>query len=71
MKPLAEAAWYGDKRLLRRLIAEGFPVNEQDEHGYTALMYAAQAGSVERVVLLLELGADPTCTRATTPSTLL
>jgi hypothetical protein len=35
------------------------PVNESDSTGWTALMYAAQAGPVEAMRLLLQAGADP------------
>jgi hypothetical protein len=34
-------------------------VNEGDSSGWTALMYASQAGSVESMVALLSAGADP------------
>ena len=35
------------------------PVNQGDSSGWTALMYAAQAGSVDGMNLLLKAGADP------------
>ena len=59
MKPLHTAGWEGDVLTLNRLIAEGFPIDEQDDQRYSPLMYAAEAGHVEGVRLLLELGADP------------
>ena len=59
MKPLANAAWQGCDSTIRRLVTEGFSVYEQDGDGYTALMYASQAGHLQCVRLLLELGSDP------------
>ena len=49
----------GDVPVLRQAITEGVDVNARtlDEHEYTPLMFAAGAGQVEIVQLLLENGA--------------
>jgi ankyrin repeat protein len=50
---LVRAAKAGDAQLVARLLGEGRDVNEADESGWTALMYASQKGHVEVVRLLL------------------
>lgn len=57
-----EAAKNGDTETLNRLLAGEANVNEQDEHGWTPLNWAAGKGDVETVKLLLEHGADITLT---------
>lgn len=57
-----EAAKNEDRETLEKLLADGADVNEQDEHGWTPLNWAAGAGDVETVELLLEKGADVTQT---------
>jgi ankyrin repeat protein len=48
------------QEVISALIAEGAPVNCQDEHGQTALHWAAINGQADRVALLLKNGADGT-----------
>jgi len=43
----------------RLLIDAGANVNAQDDGGYTALMFAARAGEIAQMRLLLDHGADP------------
>ena len=57
-----EAAKNGERETLEKLLGEGGDVNEQDEHGWTPLNWAAGAGDVETVQLLLDKGADVTKT---------
>ncbi len=54
-----EAAKSGDLQVLRNL---GARVDEPDEVGWSALNWAAGAGCMEAVKLLLEMGADATLT---------
>lgn len=54
-----KAARVGDPSVLAILIDAGFPVNDMDESGGTALMAAAWEGHVEAVRRLLAAGADP------------
>lgn len=56
---LHEAVKSGDLAELKELIENKVSVDSQDEHGWTALMYAAQAGSQQQVALLLNAGALP------------
>jgi ankyrin repeat protein len=44
---------------LARLLDEGWPIDERDARGYSPLMLAGYAGSMEAVELLLARGADP------------
>lgn len=55
--PLTIAAARGDEKEVRRLIAEGAPVDEEDEVGRTALKVAVEEGWVESARALLEAGA--------------
>lgn len=55
--PLMRAAGLRDARVLRALLPTLPDVNAQDASGWTALMYAAQAGAAENVGLLLDAGA--------------
>jgi hypothetical protein len=53
-----EAIKAGDATALKGLLAAGANVNEQDEHGWTPLNWAAGRGDVEAIELLLARGAD-------------
>jgi len=55
---LTIAAERGDAAEVRRLIAAGANVNEKDEAGYTALMWAARKGNMEIARALVEARAD-------------
>ena len=44
--------------VINALIEKGAPVNCQDEHGQTALHWAALNGQADRVALLLKNGAE-------------
>ena len=52
------AARGGDIEHLQSLLASGGDVNQKDEHGWTALNWAAGRGDVAMVQCLLDLGAD-------------
>jgi hypothetical protein len=56
--PFAAAA-KGDADGIRRLIAEGAPVDARDGHGRTALHVAAHGGHQDAVRALVKGGADP------------
>jgi ankyrin repeat protein len=56
------AARANDTAELARVITEGGPIDECDHRGYTPLMLAAYAGSLEALDLLLARGADPNTT---------
>lgn len=53
-----EAVKNNDAGTLSRLLGEGADVNQQDEHGWTPLAWAAGKGVPEIVELLLGHGAD-------------
>lgn len=55
---LRAAARDGDQLSVRRLIREGTPVDEPDEHGHTALSLAVLFGHVETMSVLIDAGAD-------------
>ena len=55
---LIEAVAGGDHGALKELLAAGADVNQQDEHGWTPLNWAAGRGDAEAVRLLLAHGAD-------------
>jgi uncharacterized protein len=57
-----EAVKNGDIQTIERLLAGGAPINEQDEHGWTPLNWAAGKGDATAVALLLARGADVTLT---------
>lgn len=57
---LIEAVKNGDPSAVAELSAGGADINEQDEHGWTALNWASGQGNVETIKLLLEKGADVT-----------
>jgi ankyrin repeat protein len=46
--------------VVRLLVEAGADINDTNEEGTTALMYAASASRVECVKILLSLGADAT-----------
>jgi len=56
--PLMTAAAQGRPDLLADLLDRGFPVDDRDDLGGTALHHAAQAGDAEAVRRLVEAGAD-------------
>lgn len=51
-----------DADALASLLAAGADVNVRDEHGWTALCWAAGGGDARLIDMLLERGADPTLT---------
>ena len=57
---LFDAAYAGLDGAVRILLQQGTQVNLTDEHGWTALMFAAYAGHETTVALLLAAGADAT-----------
>lgn len=48
----------GEVALLKELLENSGDINEQDEHGWTPLNWAAGKGDLEVVQLLLDKGAD-------------
>lgn len=48
----------GNTLKCKALLESGTDVNQQDEHGWTALSWAAGRGDCEAISLLLERGAD-------------
>jgi hypothetical protein len=56
--PLMEALRYDCSELVRVLLDAGADIHARKDNGTTALMWAAQAGSLGAVQLLLEGGAD-------------
>lgn len=48
-----------DLKLAKKILALGANVNEQNENGNTALLYAAKKGNLEMVNWLLDNGANP------------
>jgi hypothetical protein len=60
---LIEAVKKSDMDALQKLISENDAaenINQQDEHGWTALHWAAGAGETKALQLLIDNGADPT-----------
>ena len=55
---LREAAYFGRVEVVRDALSAGADVNNQDENGYTALMWAAESNREDIAQLLLENGAD-------------
>ena len=53
------AAAHGYADVLAYIIEKKCNLNAQDEDGWTALMYAVAAGSVENVQRLIAAGANP------------
>jgi ankyrin repeat protein len=60
--PLMYAALYGDAAVVRQLIDSGANANASNDVGATALMWAID--DPDKVLLLLEHGADPNATSA-------
>ncbi len=56
---LMAAAYMGDIEAIEQALASGDSIDEQDEYGADALMYAVKGYSPEAVEYLLELGANP------------
>jgi ankyrin repeat protein len=59
-RPLDRFAEHSNVEAIRLLLKTGVEVNARGIDGSTALMSAAEAGSLECVALLLHAGADPT-----------
>jgi hypothetical protein len=57
--PLMQAAMDGDRNAMRSLLDSGVNVNEKNERGDTALLWAVNRQSIDLATLLLERGADP------------
>ena len=58
MAPLGDAVKRGDTAKVRHLLAEGAGINQIDEHGYTALLWAINFNHLDIGTVLLEHGAD-------------
>ena len=57
-RPVASAAVANAADTLRRLLAEGHPVDEVNAGGLTPLMWAARYGAIDTMTILLDAGAD-------------
>src|SRR5262249_31136642 len=55
---LIEAVKNGDYKEAERLVKAGGDINQQDEHGWTPLNYAAGKGNLPMVQFLIENGSD-------------
>ncbi|KAJ4841516.1 hypothetical protein Tsubulata_012670 [Turnera subulata] len=55
---LCIAARKGEVRTVNRLIENGAPINDRDQHGWTALHRAAFKGKIEVVRILIDKGID-------------
>jgi ankyrin repeat protein len=66
-----DAAFNGDTKAVKTLLAEGADVNVKDTIGFTALFGAARSGHTETVKLLLAKGADPNVKLPTSGTTAL
>lgn len=58
--PLDAPGANGLTPLVRKLVAVGAPIDQQNGNGASCLMYVSSNGKAELVEVLLELGADPT-----------
>ncbi|WP_269457574.1 MULTISPECIES: ankyrin repeat domain-containing protein [unclassified Leifsonia] len=58
--PLSAAAGGRASGSVQRLLAAGADIDHRDSDGWTALMYAAQAGNTEAAMALIAGGADRT-----------
>src|SRR5262245_60091673 len=59
-RSLIAAVKAGDLELVRTLVATGECLDEQDEHGWTPLCWAAGSGSQSIAIMLIDGGADAT-----------
>ena len=57
--PLALVAARNAVDTVRQLLADGHPADQRDADGLTPLMWAARAGAVDAMRVLLDGGADP------------
>jgi ankyrin repeat protein len=57
--PLVSAALDNDAASVRALLARGSAPDEMGRDGMTALMWAARAGALDVLTVLLDAGADP------------
>lgn len=57
--PLHEACKKDDVNQVKKLLSDGFIVNEQDQDGFTPLHFACGHNQIEIVKLLLDKGANP------------
>ena len=55
---VANAAKYGDLKMIQVLAENGYGVNNQDKLGNTPLHYAISASSKTVIQILLQFGAD-------------
>jgi len=55
---LVSAAWTGQQKVIRYLLAAGVDIETKDKVGGTALSRAAQMGQIEAVRMLLDAGAN-------------
>ncbi|MDP4550677.1 M48 family metallopeptidase [Alkalihalobacillus macyae] len=53
------ARYSEDERILQELLNYGMALDDRDDFGASALMFAVEEGSIMKVDLLLEAGADP------------
>ena len=58
LPPLVPAAHDGRTAEVRRLLDEGADVDQADEYGFTALLWASARNHIEIAAVLLEAGAD-------------
>lgn len=63
MSSLHRAAAFGDSGSIKKIVADGTPVDQLDEFGDTPIMHAAIRGRVKAVEVLLKLGANPNFSR--------
>lgn len=49
----------GSSKLLKELIAMGYPIDGRNSNGYTALTYAIEGNDLDRATILLENKANP------------
>ena len=59
MSELIDAVQRRDAEAVRALLATGAPLEERDEHDWTALAWAAGTGDTALIETLLDAGADP------------
>lgn len=58
MSPLLRAAYMDAADVVTAILKKGVDINQQNDHGWTALMMAANRGNYKTVKLLCDLGAD-------------